>query len=75
MKDWTVIPKLNRISPAIPTLLINGRHDAADTQAMMPFFKQLTKVKWVTLDAASHMPIWEEKERYLEIIGDFLTEA
>jgi hypothetical protein len=37
-----------------------------------PWFKAINKVKWVTLENSSHTAIWEERERYMQLCGDFL---
>lgn len=71
MKTWTVIDDLHKIT--VPTLLINGRYDDAQDVAVVPFFERIPKVKWVQFAESSHMPFFEEKGRYLEIVGDFLV--
>jgi len=37
-----------------------------------PFFDKIEKVKWVTLEASSHTPFFEEPDRYMGIVGEFL---
>jgi L-proline amide hydrolase len=32
----------------------------------------MPKVKWIHLDQSSHMPFWEEPERYFEAVTEFL---
>ncbi|KAL0578387.1 hypothetical protein V5O48_003608 [Marasmius crinis-equi] len=71
LKTWTVIDQLDRI--VVPTLLTNGRYDEAQPSTMTPFFQKIPKVKWVTLENSSHMPHQEETERFIEIVGQFLT--
>ncbi|KAJ7149035.1 Alpha/Beta hydrolase protein [Mycena crocata] len=70
LKTWTVVDDLPKIT--VPTLLINGRYEAAQDFAVAPFFHRMPKVKWVQFAASSHMPFFEEKERYLQVVGDFL---
>ncbi len=38
-----------------------------------PYFRTLSKVKWFTFSESSHMPQYEERERYMQVVGDFLT--
>ncbi len=57
----------------MPTLLINGRYDEAQDSVVEPFFREIPKVKWITLEQASHLPMFEERERYMEVIADFLN--
>ncbi|KAJ7727389.1 proline-specific peptidase [Mycena metata] len=71
LKTWTVIEDLHKID--VPTLLINGRFDEAQDVSVNPFFQKIPKVKWVQFAESSHMPLFEENERYLQVIGDFLA--
>jgi pimeloyl-ACP methyl ester carboxylesterase len=56
----------------VPTLLINGGFEADDVCA--PFFSGIDKVKRVKFDKTSHMPHWEEREKYVDIVESFLRE-
>ena len=56
----------------MPTLLTNGVYDGASDAAVAPIFQALSKVKWATFAKSAHMPHWEERERYMQIVGDFL---
>lgn len=71
LKTWTVVDDLHKIS--VQTLLINGRYEDAQDVAVAPFFEKIPKVKWVQFAESSHMPFFEEKERYLQVVGDFLA--
>ncbi|KZP26593.1 proline-specific peptidase [Athelia psychrophila] len=71
LKDWTIVDDIHKIK--IPTLLLNGRYDGAQDFTMAPFFRDISKVKWVEFAESAHMPHVEETERYLEVVGDFLT--
>jgi pimeloyl-ACP methyl ester carboxylesterase len=70
LKDWTVVPDLPKIK--VSTLLLNGRYDEAQDSVVVPFFKYIPMVKWVTFAESAHMPHLEETERYLEVVGGFL---
>ena len=59
----------------VSTLLINGRYDEVQDLAVMPFFERISKVKWITLENSSHMGHFEERGRYMEIMGAFLEGA
>jgi pimeloyl-ACP methyl ester carboxylesterase len=69
--NWTIVDRLHLIN--VPTLLINGRYEQADDAAMGPYFANIPKVKWVTLEQSSHMPFYEEKERYMKLVEGFLA--
>ncbi|KII87182.1 hypothetical protein PLICRDRAFT_55188 [Plicaturopsis crispa FD-325 SS-3] len=73
LKDWSIVDEAHKIS--VPTLLLNGRHDEAQDSVVAPFFHTIPKVKWFTFAESSHMPMFEERERYMEIVGNFLTDA
>jgi pimeloyl-ACP methyl ester carboxylesterase len=71
MKDWSITDRINLIK--VPTLLINGKYDAAQDSVLEPFFKGIEKVKWVKFAQSSHFPQIEEPEEYLEVAGGFLS--
>ncbi|KAJ6610660.1 proline-specific peptidase [Mycena sp. CBHHK59/15] len=72
LKDWSMLDDAHNI--IVPTLLINGRMDEAQNSVVEPFFRAITKVKWVELAESSHMAMWEERERFMEVLGGFLVE-
>ncbi|KAF8900262.1 proline-specific peptidase [Gymnopilus junonius] len=72
LRDWTVIPDAHKIS--VPTLLTNGKMDEATDSVVLPFFKEIPKVRWVNFSESSHMAHYEERERFMEIVGDFLSQ-
>ncbi|GAW21675.1 hypothetical protein ANO14919_111980 [Xylariales sp. No.14919] len=71
LRNWTSIPILSKIK--VPTLLINGTEDEAQDVAMQPFFDHIEKVKWITLDNASHFSHVDQREKYMEHLRAFLT--
>ena len=56
----------------VPVLLINGEHDYMTDAVCEPFFWRMDKAKWVKFAHSSHMPFWEERERYMEVVNTFL---
>ncbi|PBK94559.1 proline iminopeptidase [Armillaria gallica] len=38
-----------------------------------PFFRGIRQVKWVTMEKSSHTPMWEERERYMDLVNGFLS--
>ncbi|KAI0659251.1 proline-specific peptidase [Cubamyces menziesii] len=67
---WSIIDRLHLIQ--VPTFVINGRKDIAQDFVVAPFFERIQKVKWVTFENSSHTPYWEEPERYMQLVSDFL---
>ncbi|KAF8175865.1 proline-specific peptidase [Pholiota molesta] len=72
LKDWTIVADAHKI--IVPTLVTNGKMDEATDSVVRPFFKEIPKVKWVTFSESSHMAHYEERERFMEVVGDFLTQ-
>jgi L-proline amide hydrolase len=72
LRDWTVVDEVQRIS--VPTLLASGRYDEATPATVQPYFDAIPDVRWEIFEASSHMPFVEEPERYLEVVGAFLSQ-
>ncbi|KAJ8481737.1 hypothetical protein ONZ51_g5825 [Trametes cubensis] len=70
LKNWSIIDEAHKIN--VPTFLLNGAYDEAADSSVMPFFKLIPKVKWFTFAESSHMPHWEEREKYMKLVADFL---
>ncbi|XDG05303.1 hypothetical protein ABKA04_004918 [Annulohypoxylon sp. FPYF3050] len=70
LKDWEGWKDAHNIEAE--TLLLNGRHDEVMDFVVEPFFKTINKVKWVTLENSSHTSMWEDRERFMQLVGDFL---
>ena len=71
LKTWTVVDDLHKIN--VPTLLLNGKYDEAQDSVVLPFFRAIQKVKWYTFAESSHMPQYEEREKFIQVVGDFLV--
>ncbi|EMD39056.1 hypothetical protein CERSUDRAFT_46884 [Gelatoporia subvermispora B] len=71
LKDWSATDRLHLVR--VPTFVINGRDDISQDFVVAPFFEKIQKVKWVTFERSSHMPFWEERERFMQLVGDFLA--
>ncbi|KAI0024219.1 proline-specific peptidase [Xylariomycetidae sp. FL0641] len=57
------------------TLLLNGRYDEVTETAMEPWFKTIPRVRWVTLENASHTGFYEDRDRYVRVCGNFLSSS
>ncbi|KAK6200848.1 hypothetical protein LQW54_009431 [Pestalotiopsis sp. IQ-011] len=71
LKDWDGSKEAGNIN--VDTLLLNGRYDEVPELCAEPWFRAIPKIKWVVLENSSHMSHWEERERYMELVGTFLT--
>jgi len=72
LKEWSVVDHLHLITA--PTLLVSGRFDESTPAVNQPFFDNIPDVRWEILEQSSHMPFFEEPERYLDIVGSFLAD-
>ena len=70
LKDWDGKKEARRIKAE--TLLISGRYDEVQEVAVQPWFEGIRKVKWALLEKSSHTGLWEERERYVDIVRGFL---
>ncbi|PPQ94169.1 hypothetical protein CVT25_003754 [Psilocybe cyanescens] len=71
LKAWDIIDKLPEVG--VPILLINGRFDVSQDWVNAPIFAGLRKVKWATFENSSHTPFWEEREKYMKLLDQFLS--
>jgi pimeloyl-ACP methyl ester carboxylesterase len=70
LMDWSAIGRLSDI--AVPVFVINGRDDKVTPWTSEPIFFEVPKVRWVVMDGSSHMPFWEERERFAKLVDDWL---
>lgn len=56
----------------VPVLVLNGRYDISQDFVCVPFLRYLQRVRWVTFESSSHSVFWEERERCMGVVGDFL---
>jgi L-proline amide hydrolase len=71
LKTWSVEGRLSQVKNDV--LLINGRYDEAVDESVMPFWEELGgRVRWYQFSEGSHMPHWEERERYAEVVAGCL---
>ena len=69
--NWTIVDRVSQI--AVPTLLLNGAADMAQNFTMQPFADGIPDVRQHQFAQSSHTPFWEERESYMEVVGDFLN--
>ncbi|KAJ6468587.1 hypothetical protein DFH09DRAFT_1058952 [Mycena vulgaris] len=71
LKNRSMIADAHKI--AVPTLLLNGWYDQAQDSVLASFVRQIPRVESVTFEEANHMIHFEERERYMQIVGNFLV--
>ncbi|VDB87507.1 unnamed protein product [Peniophora sp. CBMAI 1063] len=72
-ETWSVDDRIHLMD--VPALLINGRYDYMSDVVCGPFFWKMDKVKWIKFAESSHMPFWEERERYMTVVRGFMYSA
>jgi len=70
MNGWSIEDRLHEVT--VPTFVINGRKDIAQDFVCQAYFWKIRTAKWVTFENSSHVPMWEERERYMKLVGEWL---
>jgi proline iminopeptidase len=68
--DWDRVDELHRIR--VPTLITVGRHDELTPACSEQIHERLPDSRLVVFEEGSHMTFWEEPDRYLQVVDDFL---
>ena len=71
-KDWQVKDRLHEIR--VPTLIVSGRHDEATPALQETLLQGIHGSEWVCFEESSHLPHVEERERYMQVVGDWLAQ-
>ena len=71
IRDWQSKDRLGSIK--VPTLLVSGRHDEATPALQETLLRGIAGSEWVVFEESSHMPHVEERERYMQVLGDWLA--
>ena len=73
LRDYDRSGDLHRIS--VPTLFSCGRVDEA-APATVEWYASLTRnAEFTVYENSAHMPYWEETERYISVVANFLNKA
>jgi proline iminopeptidase len=70
MRYWDVTNQLHTIR--IPTLVTGGRYDEVSPKVARSIHKEIKKSKLVTFANSSHLPMWEEREKFIAVVQKFL---
>ncbi|KZT61046.1 proline iminopeptidase [Calocera cornea HHB12733] len=72
LKSWDIVSRLSEITA--PTLVINSKYDEASDVVVQPFADAIKGSKWVKFEESAHMPMLEEREKYVKVVGEWLAE-
>jgi proline iminopeptidase len=73
LRGWDVRHRLGEID--VPTLIVRGRHDLSTESVTATLIDGIRGARTVVFDDSSHMPVLEETERYLAVVGEFLRDV
>jgi proline-specific peptidase len=71
LKDWDIGHRLGEIRA--PTLVIGGRYDEATPAITETVHRGIPGSQWIIFENSAHMPHIEETERYMQVLGEFLS--
>ncbi|KAF8193022.1 Alpha/Beta hydrolase protein [Pholiota molesta] len=70
LKDWSIVDILHKIP--YTTLLVGAPLDEVQESACSPFFFNIPKVKWVDIPTGTHLAMYEDPDRYFDVLQKFL---
>jgi proline iminopeptidase len=73
IRSTDLTPKLGAIRA--PTLITGGRYDEVTPRVAESLHRHIAGSEHVTFEGSAHLPMWEERGRYIETIADFLDRA
>jgi proline iminopeptidase len=69
-KYWDVTDKLHNIR--VPTLVTGGKYDEVSPRVAEGIHSGIRGSERVTFQKSSHLPFWEEREKYMKVVSHFL---
>ena len=70
LSDWDRVGRLHEI--AVPTLITVGRHDELTPACSEQIHERIPGSRLVVFEESAHWTHWDEAERYLHVVDDFL---
>ena len=70
LADWDRVDRLHEIG--VPTLITVGRYDELTPACSEQIHERIPDSRLVVFEDGSHMTFWEEPQRYLQVVDDFL---
>ena len=71
IRDWQSKDRLGEID--VQTLLVSGRHDEATPALQETLLAGIAGSEWVCFEESAHLPHVEERERFMQVVGDWLA--
>ncbi len=70
LRYWDITDRLHEIR--VPTLVTGGRHDEVSPKVAKSIHDHIKGSKLVTFEKSSHLPMWEERSRYMSTLDRFM---
>ncbi len=70
IRYWNITDELHKIR--VPALMTSGRYDEVSPKEAKNISRKIRGSKLVIFPRSSHLPFWEERERYIEVVRNFL---
>jgi len=70
MNGWDITDRLSEIR--LPCLITVGKYDIVTPRCVRAIHRGIRRSKLVMFEKGSHAPMWENRERFIEIVRDFL---
>ncbi len=73
IRYWDVTDQLQKIR--VPTLVTGGKHDEVSPKVARKIHKGIRGSKLVVFRNSSHLPMWEEREKFIAVVRKFLGQV
>ena len=73
IRYWDATPQLHSIK--VPTLVTCGRYDEVSPKVARDIHKHIKGSKLVVFPKSSHLPFWEEREKFIGVLKEFLDQV
>jgi proline iminopeptidase len=70
LRYWDVTDRLPTIR--VPTLITGGKYDEITPRIARTLHRAIRGSELAIFPNSSHLPMWEERERYMQVVGRFL---
>ncbi len=70
IRYWDATSQLHKIR--VPTLVTGGRYDEVSPKVAKSIHTGIKRSKLVTFPNSSHLPFWEEREKFMRVVRRFL---
>jgi len=70
IRYWDATSQLHKIK--VPALVMGGRYDEVSPRVARSIHGEIKGSKLVTFQRSSHVPFWEEREKFMQVLRAFL---